>query len=74
VGRSQITDPDTRLAIANISTPVATTFGTRSARADAVPIPRRWIMNLLIFIPMTAPEIILARHCSPSGSGSVSAV
>ena len=27
--------------------------------ADPLPVPRPWLMNLLIFIPMTAPEIIL---------------
>jgi len=60
-GRSQITDPMlTSLAIATISTLVATTFGTMIGLAlTRFAFRGRWIMNLLIFIPMTAPEIIL---------------
>jgi spermidine/putrescine transport system permease protein len=60
-GRSQVTDPMvTSLAIATISTLVATTFGTMIGLAlTRFAFRGRWIMNLLIFIPMTAPEIIL---------------
>jgi spermidine/putrescine transport system permease protein len=60
-GRSQITDPMvTSLTVATISTLVATTFGTMIGLAlTRFAFRGRWIMNLLIFIPMTAPEIIL---------------
>ena len=60
-GRSQITDPmTTSLTVATISTLVATTFGTMIGLAlTRFAFRGRWIMNLLIFIPMTAPEIIL---------------
>jgi spermidine/putrescine transport system permease protein len=60
-GRSQITTPMiVSLAVATISTVVATTFGTMIALAlTRFAFRGRWIMNLLIFIPMTAPEIIL---------------
>ncbi len=60
-GRSQITDPMiTSLLIATISTVVATAFGTMIALAlTRFTFRGRWMMNLLIFIPMTAPEIIL---------------
>ena len=60
-GRSQITTPMiVSLAVATVSTVVATTFGTMIALAlTRFAFRGRWIMNLLIFIPMTAPEIIL---------------
>lgn len=60
-GRSQITDPMVlSLAVATISTVVATTFGTMIGLAlTRYAFRGRWLMNLLIFIPMTAPEIIL---------------
>jgi spermidine/putrescine transport system permease protein len=60
-GRSQITDPMVvSLAVATISTVVATTFGTMIGLAlTRYAFTGRWLMNLLIFIPMTAPEIIL---------------
>jgi len=59
--RSQITDPMVvSLAIATISTVVATTLGTMIGLAlTRFAFRGRWLMNLLIFIPMTAPEIIL---------------
>jgi len=60
-GRSQITDPMVlSLVVATISTLVATTFGTMIGLAlTRYAFRGRWLMNLLIFIPMTAPEIIL---------------
>jgi spermidine/putrescine transport system permease protein len=60
-GRSEITDAmTTSLEVAAISTIVATTFGTMIGLAlTRYEFRGRWIMNLLIFIPMTAPEIIL---------------
>jgi spermidine/putrescine transport system permease protein len=60
-GRSQITNAMTvSPAVAAISTFVATTFGTMIGLAlTRYEFRGRWIMNLLIFIPMTAPEIIL---------------
>jgi len=60
-GRSQITTPMlVSLAVAASSTLVATTFGTMIGLAlTRFAFRGRWIMNLLIFIPMTAPEIIL---------------
>ena len=48
------------LIVAAISTVVATTFGTLIGLAlTRYAFRGRWLMNLLIFIPMTAPEIIL---------------
>jgi spermidine/putrescine transport system permease protein len=60
-GRSQITTPMiVSVAVAAISTLVATAFGTLIALAlTRYQFRARWLMNLLIFIPMTAPEIIL---------------
>jgi spermidine/putrescine transport system permease protein len=60
-GRSTITTPMlVSLAVATTSTVVATTFGTMIGLAlTRFAFRGRWIMNLLIFIPMTAPEIIL---------------
>jgi spermidine/putrescine transport system permease protein len=60
-GRSQITDPMiVSLTVAAVSTAVATTFGTMIGLAlTRYAFRGRWLMNLLIFIPMTAPEIIL---------------
>jgi len=60
-GRSDITDPMvTSLIIAIVSTVVATTFGTMIALAlTRYQFGRRAALNLLIFIPMTAPEVIL---------------
>ncbi|MGH7535320.1 MAG: ABC transporter permease, partial [Gemmatimonadales bacterium] len=60
-GRSVITDAMTvSLAVAAISTLVATAFGTMIGLAlTRYHFRGRWLMNLLIFIPMTAPEIIL---------------
>jgi len=60
-GRSQITGPMVNsLIVATISTVFATTFGTMIALAlTRYDFRGRWLMNLLIFIPMTAPEIIL---------------
>jgi spermidine/putrescine transport system permease protein len=60
-GRSTITNPMIiSLAVAAISTVVATTFGTMIGLAlTRFEFRGRWVMNLLIFIPMTAPEIIL---------------
>jgi len=60
-GRSQVTDPMVvSLAVAAISTTVATAFGTMIGLAlTRYTFRGRWIMNLLIFIPITAPEIIL---------------
>jgi len=59
--RSDITDPMvTSLTIAVISTIVATAFGTMIALAlTRYEFRGRGLLNLLIFIPMTAPEIIL---------------
>jgi spermidine/putrescine transport system permease protein len=59
--RSDITDPMvTSLTIAVISTVVATAFGTMIALSlTRYEFHGRGILNLLIFIPMTAPEIIL---------------
>jgi len=60
-GRSQITTPMINsLLIATISTVVATTLGTMIGLAlTRFDFRGRWLMNLLIFIPMTAPEVIL---------------
>ncbi|MEX0625363.1 MAG: ABC transporter permease [Chloroflexota bacterium] len=60
-GRSVITSAITvSLAVAAISTLVATTFGTMIGLALTRHAFRgKWLLNLLIFIPMTAPEIIL---------------
>jgi spermidine/putrescine transport system permease protein len=60
-GRSQVTDPMiVSIAIATASTIVATTFGTMIGLAlTRYQFRGRGAMNLLIFIPMTAPEIIL---------------
>jgi spermidine/putrescine transport system permease protein len=59
--RSDITDPMVNsLLIAAVSTVVATAFGTLIALAlTRYEFRARWVVNLLIFIPMTAPEIIL---------------
>jgi spermidine/putrescine transport system permease protein len=59
--RSDITDPMvTSLTIAVISTVVATALGTMIALSlTRYEFHGRGILNLLIFIPMTAPEIIL---------------
>ena len=59
--RPQITGPMiTSLAVAAISTVAATTFGTMIALAlSHYDFRGRGAINLLIFIPMTAPEIIL---------------
>ena len=60
-GRSQVTNPMVvSLAVATVSTVVATTFGTMIGLAlTRYHFRGRLIMNLLIFIPITAPEIIL---------------
>jgi spermidine/putrescine transport system permease protein len=60
-GRSQITDAmRNSLVIATISTVVATALGTMIGLAlTRYSFRGRAFMNLLIFIPMTAPEIIL---------------
>jgi spermidine/putrescine transport system permease protein len=60
-GRSQVTDPMiVSIAIAAISTVVATTLGTMIGLAlTRYEFRGRSLMNLLIFVPMTAPEIIL---------------
>ena len=60
-GRSVITNAMVvSLAVAALSTLVATTFGTMIGLAlTRYQFRARWVMNLLIFIPMTAPEIIL---------------
>jgi spermidine/putrescine transport system permease protein len=60
-GRPDITDPMvTSLTIAIVSTVVATIFGTLIALSlTRYEFRGRSLMNLLIFIPMTAPEIIL---------------
>jgi spermidine/putrescine transport system permease protein len=59
--RSDITDPmKTSLVIAVVSTVVATALGTMIALSlTRYEFHGRGILNLLIFIPMTAPEIIL---------------
>jgi spermidine/putrescine transport system permease protein len=59
--RSDITGPMiTSLAIAILSTLAATAFGTLIALAlTRYQFRARAVVNLLIFIPMTAPEIIL---------------
>lgn len=59
--RPQITGPMvTSLAVATTSTILATAFGTLIAMALArYDFRGRSALNLLIFIPMTAPEIIL---------------
>jgi spermidine/putrescine transport system permease protein len=59
--RPQITGPMlTSLAVAAISTVLATAFGTMIALALArYRFRGQGALNLLIFIPMTAPEIIL---------------
>ena len=59
--RPQITGPMlTSVAIAALSTVVATAFGTMIALALArYRFRSRGALNLLIFLPMTAPEIIL---------------
>jgi spermidine/putrescine transport system permease protein len=60
-GRSQITTPMlVSLAVATVSTLVATTFGTMIGLAlTRYEFRGRGLLNLLIYIPMTAPEIIL---------------
>jgi spermidine/putrescine transport system permease protein len=60
-GRSQVTDPMVvSLAVATVSTIVATAFGTMIGLAlTRYAFRGRSIMNLLIFIPITAPEVIL---------------
>jgi spermidine/putrescine transport system permease protein len=60
-GRSQVTNPMVvSLAVATVSTVIATTLGTMIALAlTRYAFPGRTIMNLLIFIPISAPEIIL---------------
>ena len=60
-GRSVITNAITvSLAVAAISTVVATTFGTMIGLAlTRHEFRGKSLFNLLIFIPMTAPEIIL---------------
>jgi len=59
--RPDITGPMiTSLLVATVSTVVATAFGTLIALAlTRYEFRARWLVNLLIFIPMTAPEIIL---------------
>jgi len=59
--RPQITGPMvTSLVIATLSTLVATTFGTMIALAlERYRFRGRSTTNLLIYVPMTAPEIIL---------------
>ena len=60
-GRSQITTPMiVSLAVATVSTLVATAFGTMIALAlTRYDFRGRGAMNLFIFVPMAAPEIIL---------------
>ena len=60
-GRSQITTPMVvSIAVATVSTLVATAFGTMIALAlTRYDFRGRGAMNMLIFIPMAAPEIIL---------------
>jgi spermidine/putrescine transport system permease protein len=60
-GRSQITDPMiVSLGVATVSTVLATTFGTMIGLAlTRYAFRGRSLLNLFIFLPMTAPEIIL---------------
>ena len=60
-GRSEITDPMiVSIVVAAISTVVATALGTMIGLAlTRYEFRGRSLVNLLIFIPMTAPEIIL---------------
>ena len=60
-GRSQITTPMiVSLAVATVSTILATAFGTMIALAlTRYGFRGRGLLNLLIFVPLTAPEIIL---------------
>jgi spermidine/putrescine transport system permease protein len=60
-GRSQITNPMiVSIAIATVSTVVATTFGTLIGLAlTRYEFRGRSALNLFIFLPMAAPEIIL---------------
>jgi spermidine/putrescine transport system permease protein len=60
-GRGQITDPMiVSLAVATLSTIVATAFGTMIGLAlTRYAFRGRGLMNMLIFLPLTAPEIIL---------------
>ena len=60
-GRSQITNPMiVSIAIATVSTVVATTFGTLIGLAlTRYEFRGRSLLNLFIFLPMAAPEIIL---------------
>ena len=60
-GRSQITTPMlVSLAVATVSTLIATALGTMIALAlTRYQFRGRGLMNLFIFIPMAAPEIIL---------------
>jgi spermidine/putrescine transport system permease protein len=60
-GRSQITTPMiVSIAVATVSTLVATAFGTMIALAlTRYDFRGRGAMNLFIFVPMAAPEIIL---------------
>ena len=60
-GRSQITDPMlVSLTVATLSTIVATAFGTMIGLAlTRYAFRGRGLMNMLIFLPLTAPEIIL---------------
>ena len=60
-GRSQITNPMiVSLAVATVSTILATAFGTMIALAlTRYGFRGRGLLNLLIFVPLTAPEIIL---------------
>jgi len=60
-GRSQVTDPMiVSIAVAAVSTIFATAFGTMIGLAlTRYEFRGRAAMNLLIFIPITAPEIIL---------------
>ena len=60
-GRSQITDPMiVSLGVATVSTVLATTFGTMIGLAlTRYTFRGRSLLNLFIFLPMTAPEIIL---------------
>ncbi len=60
-GRSQVTTPMiVSIAVATVSTLVATAFGTMIALAlTRYDFRGRGAMNLFIFVPMAAPEIIL---------------
>ena len=60
-GRSQVTTPMiVSIAVATVSTLVATAFGTMIALAlTRYQFRGRGAMNLFIFVPMAAPEIIL---------------